>query len=152
MGKELSGRKRENSGTHPSVITRKVDPKETFAYSDFEQRKPTFGERIEGNAPLRVAVRSNWGRLRHDPPRTLLYRPTSGPGGFRSVDNNGVPDGALFITKFVDYSYKKDKHGRHIEDVVKAVVQHLTKKHCSGDQHVGKNPDGRKRIGPALVK
>ena len=30
------------------------------------------GERVEGFAPLRVAVRRSCGRLRHDPPRTLL--------------------------------------------------------------------------------
>lgn len=34
--------------------------------------------------PLLVAVRSIWGLLFQEPPRSPLYRPLVGPGGFRS--------------------------------------------------------------------
>jgi hypothetical protein len=37
-----------------------------------------------GGAPPRVAVLSMAGPLRHEPPRTILYRPVAGPGGLRS--------------------------------------------------------------------
>jgi len=51
---------------------------------DFAQRKPMVGDRCSGEAPPRVAVRSMWGLLFQEPPRTLLYRPAVGPGGLRS--------------------------------------------------------------------
>lgn len=50
----------------------------------FGTTEPDGRGALTGEAPPRVGVRNIIGLLFHEPPRTLLYRPVTGPGGFFS--------------------------------------------------------------------
>ena len=57
-------------------------PVPSVTTDDRAQRKPIVADRWSGLKPLRVAVRSMMILLFQEPPRTPLYRPLVGPGGF----------------------------------------------------------------------